>query len=618
MAKRFTIEAVFKAVDRLSAPMSRMQREATTFSKRWTSNLKDIERVNSAVSGSIKKMALGVGAAGAGIAAALRPVISSGAEFEQAITNVGAVMLKSRSEIADLEAEAKRLGATTQFTAGQAAAGMEVMARAGFSSSEILAGMNGVLAATAAEGGEIAPVMEVIASTLKGMGLEASETGRVADVLTLASARTKSSILSLGESMKNLSPVARQFNISLEESVAMAALLQDVGMDASEAGTATSTMLTNLAKPSAEVASTLAKMGVSFKDARGNMKPVNVLFAEMTSALEKSGGNMEQVALFADLVGLRGQKAALNLAEMAKAGKLGALVEELQGAAGAAQRMADIRLDTFTGDLELFKSAIDGVFQSIFAAESGPMRGVVQSMTEWVNVNGKFIAQDVASFLQLVINNLDSIVTWTKRVAVGVAVFYAWSAAVKVLSVAMAIYNHQATIARIATYGFIGAMKIGKVVMMALNAVMALNPFILLGMAIVAAAGALWYFWGDISAFVTKAWDSFAGLWTAISDGFMSALRFIGQQLINLLTGPLRLVIMGLEKVGVLSAGTSARIEQAINIQSPQDRTARSISENTTSVNGEIRVSADRGSSATVTQSPKKGSGISLQATGAL
>src|SRR5690606_1356484 len=191
----------------------------------------------------------------------------------------------------------------------------------------------------------------------------------------------------------------------------------------------------------------------------------------------------------------------------------------------------------------------------------------------WVNANGKFIAQDVASFLQLIINNLDSIVTWTKRVAVGVAVFYAWSAAVKVLSVAMAIYNHQATIARIATYGFIGAMKIGKVVMMALNAVMALNPFILLGMAIVAAAGALWYFWDDISAFVEKTWGGFSGLWDAIVSGFMNAVRFIGQMLINLLTGPLRLVIMGLEKVGVLSAGTSARIEQAINIQSPQDRT---------------------------------------------
>src|SRR5690606_28675336 len=109
----------------------------------------------------------------------------------------------------------KRLGATTKFTATEAAEAMEIMARAGFKNEEILAGVGGVLDAAAASGLEMAEVSNHVSNVLKGMGLEASQATRVADVLALASARTKSSIGSLGESMKNVASTARQFNIPL-------------------------------------------------------------------------------------------------------------------------------------------------------------------------------------------------------------------------------------------------------------------------------------------------------------------------------------------------------------------------------------------------------------------
>src|SRR5690606_12960419 len=144
---------------------------------------------------------------------------------------------------------------------------------AGFSSQEILSGVGPVLSAAAASGLEIAEVANHVSNALKGMGLEASEAGRVADVLALASSKTNSSIGSLGEALSNVSATARDFGIPLEDTVASLALLQDVGLDASVSGSALNTMLTKMAKPTAEIASQMERFGVTFKDAKGNMLP---------------------------------------------------------------------------------------------------------------------------------------------------------------------------------------------------------------------------------------------------------------------------------------------------------------------------------------------------------
>src|SRR5690606_21107227 len=160
---------------------------------------------------------------------------------------------------------------------------------------------------------EMAEVSNHVSNVLKGMGLEASQATRVADVLALASARTNSSIGSLGESMKNVASTARQFNIPLEDVVAGVALLQDVGLDASVAGSAMNVMLTQMAAPTDSLKKKMQQWGVTFKDAKGNMLPFQDVLANISLAAQKAGGNMDQVAFIAELVGMRGEKAASNL-----------------------------------------------------------------------------------------------------------------------------------------------------------------------------------------------------------------------------------------------------------------------------------------------------------------
>lgn len=451
MAGRFSVETVFKARDYVSGAMRRLDARVGATTRRLEKDFSRVDRQFGKVHAGITR----VGRAMAGLSlvggAAAFNIGKTGADFEEAITAVGAVGLQSRDQIADLEAKAKQLGATTKFTATEAANAMETMARAGFKNSEILSGIDGVLSAAAASGLEIEEVANHVSNALKGMGLATSEAGRVSDVLALASSRTNSTIGTLGESLKNVASTARQFNIPLEDTVGAVALLQDVGLDASVAGSALNTMLTKMAKPPAAVAAQMEKFGVSFKDAEGNMLPFQQVLANVSEAAKRSGGNMDQVAFLADLVGLRGQKAAANLKDLFESGKVQKLTEELRNAEGAAAKMAAIRMNNLKGDVTLLGSAVDAVKVALFETESGPLRGVVQEMTKWVSENQELIVSGFQDWMKKVRDNLDDIVTAGKRIGIVIAVFYGLRTAVWAAQVAVAAYNAAAWTARTAT-----------------------------------------------------------------------------------------------------------------------------------------------------------------------
>lgn len=383
---------IIRLRDKLSGPARKMRGSLTGLKSgvenldRRASRLTFGERMKSQAGRFIKYAGLAAAAA-AGMFA--KSTIQTGAAFGEAISAVGAVGLQTREQIGALEEKAKDLGSTTKFTATEAANAMEIMARAGFKNQEILTGVDGVLSAAAASGLGIAEVADHVSSALKGMGLEANEAGRVADVLALASSRTNSSIGSLGESLKNVAATARDLGVPLEDTVAAVALLQDVGLDASVAGSAMNTMMIKMAKPSAEVTAQMKKFGVSFKDAKGNMLPFQDVLANISSAAEQSGGNMDKIAFLADLVGLRGQKAASNLAYLFDQGRVGNLTEELEQAAGSAEKMEKLRMDNLIGDWTLLQSAIDGVKTELFETQDSALRGMVQGFRDWLTESQK-------------------------------------------------------------------------------------------------------------------------------------------------------------------------------------------------------------------------------------
>jgi TP901 family phage tail tape measure protein len=457
---RFSISAIIKGEDRFSAPIARMEKSLDRFSRKAKAGLGAMSKPVDATLGALKQVGVAAGAAGLGLGAALFEAGKSGADFEEAITAVGAVSLMSRDQIADLEKKALELGASTKFSATEAANAMELMGRAGFTNKEILESVGGVLSAAAAEGMGLADAAGVISNTLKGMGLEASETTRVADVLALASARTNSSIMSLGESMSNVSATARQLKIPLEDTVAAVALLQDVGLDASESGTAVSTMLTKLAVPSKEAKEQMQALGISFQNSHGDMLPLGKVIAQFGKASEKAGGNMKTLAFFSELTGLRGQKAAISLAEMGRKGKLADLTEELMKAKGSAEKMAALRMNNLKGDFEQLSGAVDTLKIALFNTQSGPLRGIVQGMTDWVGKNQELITSKFAEYVQKVVDNKDDIIAWGKGIAYAGGTLIALKVALVAGEIAIGAFGVATTVASGVSTVFAGAMSL--------------------------------------------------------------------------------------------------------------------------------------------------------------
>lgn len=590
MAGRFSIEAVFKAVDKITAPVTRMQNRVGKFTRRMERGFRKVNRVVDKFTAGIKRAAVVTTAALVASGAAFANVLGAGADFEQAITNVGAVTLQTRKQIEPLEKLALQLGKTTQFTATQSANAMEIMARAGFSTNEILKATPAVLAAAAASGLEIAEVADVVSNALKGMGLDAGEAGRVADVLTLASARTNSSIGSLGESLKNVASTARQLGIPLEETVASVAMLQDVGLDASVAGSAMNVMLTKMAAPSAGMIKKMRKLGITFKDAKGNMLPLQKVIEQLNKASDKVGGNFDKVAFLAELVGLRGQKAAANLGDLFAKGKLAPLIKELEQAEGAAKKMADIRMNTVQGSMLLLGSAIDAVKVKIFNMNDGPLKKLIDRMTEWVSTNEDLIASKIANFLGNLISNIDSIVETIKDLGKTFGVFIAFITLIKMASIAFSI----------------------------LNFIMFANP---LGLTIkgvlllIGAFTALVVWIDEISAGFDKL-PAIIQLVLAPFGLLVKVIKFIKDNIgvVGTIVGKIG-SILGFSDDDEAKAKLDAADKRAAQVISPQERVARSIEERTNTNTAEVTIKDDTGR-AEVSKG-KLGPGLTLQSSGA-
>lgn len=557
--------------------MRQMARNSAVMRRSFSKTFGQLDRGFSSALRNARSFGRTMGAIGLAGAAAAVAIAKPGADFEEAITAVGAVSLKTRDQIADLEVKAKELGATTKFTATQSANAMEIMAKAGFSSQDILKGVGPILSAAAASGMEIAEVADHVSNALKGMGLEASEAGRVADVLALASSKTNSSIGSLGESIRNVASTARQFKIPLEDTVAAVALLQDVGLDASVAGSAFNTMLTKMAKPTSEIEAKMKKFGVTFKDASGNMLPLQGVLANISKAAKESGGNMDQVAFLADLVGLRGQKAAANLKDLFDSGRVGELTEQLKGASGSAEKMAALRMNNLKGDLTLLGSATDAVRTALYETESGPLRGIIQAMTKWVGLNQGNIVAGFEKFMA-VIRPLasifgDSFMTTIRAIGEGLKVMFPpdqqagqdWMGVLKGVAQMMG----QLMAVTVLVAAGVGAVAVGMVgaVSAAWGAIKGIGQAIVDGL-------------GGIIFAVTNWWADLKALWNAEGMGLVDKTIAIGKHLITgLVKGIKSLARAPYDALVGIVSGAVGGAKKALGINSPS-RVTQSIGEN--------------------------------------
>lgn len=300
----------------------------------------------------------------------------SAAQFDTQMRTVQAIAGATANEFDSMRSQALQLGADTVFSASEVAVGMQNMSSAGFTASETMAAMAGVMDLAAVAGGDVGVASEIAATTVRQFGLEAGETARVADVLAEAANRTNADVAGMGDAMKYVGPVASAMGLSLENTAAAIGIMSDAGIKGGQAGTVLRSSLTRLANPTKEAQTAMTDLGMSFFDAQGQMLPLEGIVGQLQTGL--AGMTSEQKA--ATLATIFGQEAMSGMLALMEAGpeKIKSLTDSFTNSEGAAKEFADTVNGGLGGALEEMSGAIDSAKIAIGTA----LAPVIQSAAE--------------------------------------------------------------------------------------------------------------------------------------------------------------------------------------------------------------------------------------------
>jgi len=330
-----------------------------------------------------KGFKLGVAAAGAAVVALsavlIGKAVRAAANFEQAMADVRAVTGATGDDFEALMDKAKELGKVTKFTMTDIGAGMEALGRAGFSTQEILGGVEGSAYLAAAGGISLGEAANISSKAIRALGLEASDAMRVADVFAAAAANANVDVTMLGESLKYVAPLARSAGFSLEETVAAIAKLGDVGIQGSMAGTSLRFAFAELLATSDEFKGKLSELGVTLEDITGPGGEL-LQFSDLLAVLNEAGVSTGQVI---ELMGKRAGPAITALVQENPA--LRDFVQMLEDAEGAAKKMADIRLDTLKGQLDILRGSWELFLVEVMSGNDVFKGFLRETLIPWVN-----------------------------------------------------------------------------------------------------------------------------------------------------------------------------------------------------------------------------------------
>jgi TP901 family phage tail tape measure protein len=328
------------------------------------------------------------------------------AKFEQQMDAVSAVSNSSASEMNALGLEAKRLGATTIFTATEAGAAMEELARMGFDTSQILGATSGVVALAAADNMKLEQAALVTASALNAFQLKAEQSNRVADVLAKASALSATNVSGLGEALRYAAPDAQRFGVNLQTTTAFLGALADQGRRNTTGGTALANALIKLSTPSEKASAAFKKYNIEIvKTKDGSLDLVRTM-ESLSKGLSGIQDKVKKGSIAKEILGMRGspllaafEGSKKNMVDDGQGGqvdKFTKMLKELENQflnGGAAEEMAAKRLDNFLGQVTLLKSALEGL-----SIET--MSGFLPGAKESLKVVTEFIS-DVVVALQI-------------------------------------------------------------------------------------------------------------------------------------------------------------------------------------------------------------------------
>lgn len=306
-----------------------------------------------------------------------------GSDFEAQMSTVQAISGATGSDFEALTEKAKEMGRTTKFTATEAGKAFEYMGMAGWKTQDMLNGIEGVMNLAAASGEDLARTSDIVTDAMTALGMKAEESTHFADVLAAAATNSNTNVGMMGDSFKYVAPLAGALGFSCEDLSIALGTMANSGIKSSQAGTALRALLTNMSKPTKDMQGAMDKLGVSLTDGQGHMKSLRQIMIDLRSSFSKLSEE-EKVSTAAALAGKYGMSGLLAIVNDSQE-NFDKLTNAIDNCNGAAQEMAETRLNNLQGQMTILKSATESLGIEFYESINNPLTDVVKNGIDMVN-----------------------------------------------------------------------------------------------------------------------------------------------------------------------------------------------------------------------------------------
>lgn len=490
MASR-VVTTVLTLKDRMSSKLSeiqnasgktasQMQREFATIGKKWEQTGSKVQKVGKTLTRNVTAPIVGMAGA----------AVKTGMEFDAQMSKVSALTGARGKDFDDLRAKARELGASTKFSATEAAEAMEYMGMAGWDVQDIMGGIGGVLDLAAASGEDLGTTSDIVTDALTAFGMGAGEAERFADVLATASSAANTNVSMMGETFKYVGSVAGAYGYTAEDVAESIGLMANAGIKSSSAGTQLRSIMSRLATDAGASSKSLGalgtmqeKLGVQFYNSDGSMREFNDVITDARKAWQGLTQD-EQANIAKKIAGQNAQSGWLALMQ-ASSEDVDDLHKKINDCDGAAAEMADTMQNNTAGAFTILKSAI-------------------QEAAIAINDYLKPYVEKAIAFVKRLVDKFNSLSQKQKDLIIKIALIVAAVGpglliAGKIISfVGLIISNFMMIIGVIAKV--VSVIKTVIAVVKVVFAVIAANPIILLIVAIIAVIAVIIRFRKQIAA----------------------------------------------------------------------------------------------------------------------
>lgn len=456
-------------------------------------------------------------AMGAGLGASLALPVKIGMDFEAQMSRVGAVARASDSELAEMTKTARLMGSTTQFSALEAAEGMQFLAMAGFDVQKTQSALPSVLNLAAAGAVDLGEAADISSNILSAFNLEAEQLAGVNDILAKAFTSSNTDLSMLGQTMKYVAPIANTLGADVADVAGMAGKLGDAGIKADQAGTSLRMMFLRLSAPLRKGEKALSSIGVTTKDAEGNLRPMAGILADIGKAT-KNLPTAKAAEVLKNIFGTEAVSAADILTRKAATGELQAYTASLVDQ-GAASRVASKMMENQRGAMLLAQSAAVELALKISDVLAPTVTDMFDKVAKVAGVIGKWAEKNPEL---------------TKTIVMGTAALSAMLIATGAGALVVAGIAKAVSMAAIAFKGAAAAAAILAKGMGLLNIVMTANPIGAVVVGAAALAAGIYLLWQRSEKFrgtIMGVWEVLKKVGDIIKNTVMKQAQGLGNVL---------------------------------------------------------------------------------------